>query len=223
MSVSLSCWGTSLCSFGKLSSSYVRPVLKYACLSRTDCWKPKKFWCSKDRRPVLQVVSCVSTGMRPSLLFLKNSNSNCLVGEGKCFAAIWLCFTGCFRIVSLLCLKSLPHFRKTEMHMQTRKLLDVLLPSPTLAKYAKSFFFRAALLWNSLPNSLQSICLAQEFRGPWKPWSANERSVAQSLLIILYTQMDENIVFIIDIREKRERERERLGMTFRPLGFLQNL
>ena len=88
-------------------------------LSGMGCLRPRRLWLSKGCRWALHFAFSVPTGIRLSVRFLNDWSGHRFVGEGKCFA--WLCFTGCFTIVSLPYPNSL-HLKKTEPHMLLENL-----------------------------------------------------------------------------------------------------
>ena len=55
-------------------------------------------------------------------------------------------------------------FAKNRSTHSLRKPLQLLLPLAKSTRYVKSFFYRSALLWNSLPHSIQSLTSAPKFR-----------------------------------------------------------
>ena len=55
-------------------------------------------------------------------------------------------------------------FSKDKNKHVTRKPLNLLLPLSSSAKYTKNFFFRSAIIWNSLPHTLQALDTAVKFR-----------------------------------------------------------
>ena len=64
-----------------------------------------------------------------------------------------------------------------------RKPKQLILPRVHTSKYVKSFFFRSALLWNTLPAQLQNITCYYKFQtGIEAHWSAHKYSTQFCLL-----------------------------------------
>ena len=55
-------------------------------------------------------------------------------------------------------------FASTNTVRSTCKPKQLILPPVRTSRYVKSFFFRSALLWNTLPANLQNITCHRKFR-----------------------------------------------------------
>ena len=55
-------------------------------------------------------------------------------------------------------------FAHSVSNRSQRKPLQLLLPQTRSTRFTKSFFYRSALLWNSLPSCIQEISSSTKFR-----------------------------------------------------------
>ena len=60
-------------------------------------------------------------------------------------------------------------FAHSVSNRSQRKPLQPLLPQTRSTRFTKSFFYRSALLWNSLPSCIQEIVIDQVSQGNWRP------------------------------------------------------
>ena len=74
-------------------------------------------------------------------------------------------------------------FASTNTVRSTRKPKQLILPRVRTSRYVKSFFFRSALLWNTLPANLQNITCHRKFKKNIEAhWSAHKYSTKFCLL-----------------------------------------
>ena len=74
-------------------------------------------------------------------------------------------------------------FASTNTTRSLRKPKQLILPRVHTSKYVKSFFFRSALLWNTLPAQLQNITSYHKFKTSIEEhWSAHKYSTQFCLL-----------------------------------------
>ena len=74
-------------------------------------------------------------------------------------------------------------FASTNTVRSTRKPKQLILPRARTSRYVKSFFFRSALLWNTLPANLQNITCHRKFKKNIEAhWSAHKYSTKFCLL-----------------------------------------
>ena len=74
-------------------------------------------------------------------------------------------------------------FASTNTVRSTRKPKQLILPRVRPSRYVKSFFFRSALLWNTLPANLQNITCHRKFKKNIEAhWSAHKYSTKFCLL-----------------------------------------
>ena len=106
------------------------------------------------------------------------------VGDERSF--VLDCFTAYCRLALLLLIPACFHLhRRTPPPSASflRKPKQLILPRVLTSKYVKSFFFRSALLWNTLPAQLQNIACYHKFKTRLKAhWSAHKYSTQFCLL-----------------------------------------
>ena len=74
-------------------------------------------------------------------------------------------------------------FASTNTVRSTRKPKQLILPRVRTSRYVKSFFFRSALLWNTLPANLENITCHRKFKKNIEAhWSAHKYSTKFCLL-----------------------------------------
>ena len=77
-------------------------------------------------------------------------------------------------------------FAHTTSSRCRRKPLQLLLPQARTTRYRESFFYRSALLWNSLPQDIQAHTNSTTFRKAIEQhWSAHRYTTAQNIPIPL--------------------------------------
>ena len=113
-------------------------------------------------RPVLPVVFSKLTGLHQKRNFSDSSTGQHLDGDGE--------------ITSLAMFHKLLHSRPEPLSeclfqyasatscRSRRKPFQLLLPHTRTTRYRESFFYRPALLWNSLPHNIQSLKNSKSFR-----------------------------------------------------------
>ena len=63
------------------------------------------------------------------------------------------------------CIRCFPFVHTKVNRIRTlRKPLQILLPRAKSSRYANSFFFRSAVLWNTLPHNILSLNSSRKFR-----------------------------------------------------------
>ena len=77
-------------------------------------------------------------------------------------------------------------FAHTTSSRCRRKPLQLLLPQARTTRYRESFFYRSALLWNSLPQDIQAHTNSTTFRKAIEQhWSAYRYTTTQNIPIPL--------------------------------------
>ena len=75
-------------------------------------------------------------------------------------------------------------FAKSKTNRSLRKPYQILLPYARSTRYTKSFFYRSALLWNSLPHAIQSLTSKTQFKAALeKEWERYKYSTHTNIPI----------------------------------------
>ena len=146
----------------KLYTQYVRPSLEYAAplwhgsFPESDALQLERIQCSVARRLLRAPWST------PKEILLESIEWPSLRWQSEVLS---LCL-----FLKLLNFRPEPlgdilfPFAKNRSTHSLRKPLQLLLPLAKSTSYVKSFFYRSALLWNSLPHSIQSLTSPPKFR-----------------------------------------------------------
>ena len=172
----------------KLYSCYVRPTMEYA----------SPVWHGSLREEDAMCLERIQTGVARRLLRAEWTTPKDSLLEQLGWPALrWR-----REVTSLSLFHKLLHsrtepfpqclfpFSHTTSTRSRRKPLQLVLPQTRTTRYKTSFFYRSALLWNSLPHNIQSLRNSTAFQQALEQhWSAYRYCTSQSIPVPLATAL----------------------------------